>query len=189
MSAILRLAAVAVLTLFAASVPLAAEVGGVKLDDKVSIDGHELVLNGAGMRTKVFLKIYVLGLYLPQPAKDVPAVFAKAPRRIQMNMLRALSADQIVEALLDTMQDNNTPAELAAVKAQTDQLASLIRAFKEVKDKDIITLDFIDGGTRLGWNGKNYGTVPGEAFNQALSKIWLGEKPVQADLKKTLLGG
>jgi hypothetical protein len=189
MSALFRLAAIAVLTLFAGSAALAAEVGGIKLDDKVSIDGHELVLNGAGIRTKIILKLYVVGLYLPQPAKDVSAVFAKSPRRIQMNMLRTLTADQIVDALLDTMQDNNTPAELAAVKAQTDQLASLIRAFKEVKDKDIITLDFIDGGTRLGWNGKNYGTVAGEAFNQALSKIWLGEKPVQADLKKTLLGG
>jgi chalcone isomerase-like protein len=189
MGALVRLTAIVVLTLFATGVAGAAEVGGVKLEDKISLDGHELVLNGAGIRAKLFLKIYVLGLYLPQPAKDVPAVFAKAPRRIQMNMLRALSADQIVDALLDTMQDNNTPAELAAVKAQTDQLASLIRAFKEVKEKDIITLDFIDGGTRLGWNGRSYGTIPGEAFNQALSRIWLGDKPVQADLKKTLLGG
>jgi long-chain acyl-CoA synthetase len=189
MGALVRLAAIAVLALFATGVAGAAEVGGVKLDDKASIDGHELVLNGAGIRTKVFLKIYVLGLYLPQPAKDVSAVFAKSPRRIQMNMLRTLSADQVVDALLDTMQDNNTQAELAAVKAQTDQLASLIRAFKEVKEKDVVTLDFVDGGTRLGWNGKNYGTVPGEPFNQALTKIWLGEKPVQADLKKTLLGG
>jgi hypothetical protein len=189
MNSFLRLAGVTALTLFVAGAAAAAEVGGVKLEDKVSIDGRELALNGAGMRTKVFLKIYVLGLYLPQPAKDVPAVFAEAPRRIQMVMLRVLSAEQIVDALLDTMQDNNTPAELAAVKAQTDQLASLILAFKEVKDRDVITLDFVDGATKLGWNGKSYGTIPGEAFNQALSKIWLGEKPVQTDLKKALLGG
>jgi hypothetical protein len=189
MSALLRLAAIAMLALCAAVAAGAAEVGGVKLDDRVSIGGQELMLNGAGIRTKVFLKIYVVSLYLPQPSKDVSAVFAKAPRRIQMNMLRTLSADQVVEALLDTMHDNNTPAELAAVKTQTDQLASLIREFKEVKEKDIITLDFVDGGTRLGWNGKGYGTMPGEAFNQALTKIWLGDKPVQADLKKILLGG
>ncbi|HEX8009719.1 MAG TPA: chalcone isomerase family protein [Casimicrobiaceae bacterium] len=189
MSPLLRLAGIAVLALFAAGGARAAEVGGVKLDDKVSVGGRELTLNGAGIRTKVFLRIYVVSLYLPQPAKDVAAVFAKAPRRIQMNMLRTLSADQVVEALLDTMRDNNTPAELAAVKAQTDRLASLIRAFKEVKEKDIITLDFVDGGTQLGWNAKSYGTMPGEPFNQALTKIWLGNKPVQADLKKILLGG
>jgi long-chain acyl-CoA synthetase len=189
MRALLRLAAIAAAALFAAGVTGAAEVGGVKLDDKVSLAGREAALNGAGVRVKVFLKIYVVSLYLPQPAKDLNTVFARMPRRIQMNMLRTLSADQVVDALLDTLQDNNTPAELAAVKAQTEQLTSLMRAFKEVKEKDVITLDFVDGGTRLGWNGKSEGTIPGEAFNQALTKIWLGDKPVQADLKKTLLGG
>ena len=33
------------------------------------------------------------------------------------------------------------------------------------------------------------GAVAGEAFNQALTRIWLGDKPVQSDLKKSLLGG
>jgi len=28
-----------------------------------------------------------------------------------------------------------------------------------------------------------------EPFNRALTKIWLGDKPVQADLKKAMLGG
>ena len=32
----------------------AAEVAGVKLDDKATVAGQELVLNGAGLRTKVF---------------------------------------------------------------------------------------------------------------------------------------
>ena len=32
-------------------------------------------------------------------------------------------------------------------------------------------------------------TIPGEAFNAALTKVWLGDKPVQADLKKAMLGG
>ena len=38
---------------------LAADVGGVKLDDKMSVGGQELVLNGAGIRTKGFFKVYV----------------------------------------------------------------------------------------------------------------------------------
>ena len=43
-----------------ASAPaLAAEVAGVKLDDKMSVGGQELVLNGAGIRTKAFFKVYV----------------------------------------------------------------------------------------------------------------------------------
>jgi long-chain acyl-CoA synthetase len=46
----------------------------------------------------------------------------------------------------------------------------------------------VDGATRIGLNGEAKGSIGGDAFNQALTKVWLGEKPVQADLKKSLLG-
>jgi long-chain acyl-CoA synthetase len=189
MRALLRFTAVAALALCTAGAAAAAEVGGVKLDDKVSLAGQELLLNGAGVRTRVVFKVYVASLYLPQPAKDLSAVLEKGPRRIQMNMLRTLAADQLVDALTEGLAENNTPAELAVVKPQVDQLASIMKAFKEVKEKDIVALDFIDGGTRVSLNGEAKGTIPGEPFNQALTRIWLGDKPVQADLKKALLGG
>jgi hypothetical protein len=171
-----------------AAVALAAEVGGVRLDDKVSVGAQELVLNGAGVRTRVVFKIYVASLYLPQKATELAAVLAKSPRRIQLNLLRTLSADQLVEALNEGLAENNTAAELAAVKSQVEALATIMKSFKEVKEKDVITLDFVDGATRIGLNGEAKGSIGGDAFNQALTKVWLGEKPVQADLKKSLLG-
>jgi len=171
-----------------AAVGLAAEVGGVKVDDKVSMGAQELVLNGAGIRTRVVFKVYVASLYLPQKATELAAVLAKNPRRIQLNMLRTLSADQLVEALNEGLAENNPAAELAAVNSQVDQLATIMKSFKEVKEKDVITLDFVDGATRIGLNGEAKGNIGGDAFNQALTKVWLGEKPVQADLKKSLLG-
>ena len=179
---------VGAIALFAAG-EIAAEVGGVRLDDKTTVGGQELVLNGAGVRTRVVFKVYVASLYLPQKAADLPGVLAKGPRRIQMNLLRTLAADQLVDALNEGLTANNTPAELAAVKAQVDQLASIMKAFGEVKENDVVALDFVDGGTRVSLNGAAKGTIPGEAFNQALTRIWLGDKPVQADLKKALLGG
>ena len=177
------------IALLAAWPAAGAVVNSVKLDDRISVGGRALVLNGAGVRAKLMIEIYVVGLYLPQKAKDLPGVFAKGPRRIQLNMLRSAPSEEIIKAIVDTMADNNTPAELAAVKKETDQLVSLIKPFKEVKKGDVITLDFVDGGTLLGRNGKARGRMPGEAFNRALTKIWLGDQPVQADLKQALLGG
>jgi len=171
-----------------AAVAVAAEVAGVRLDDKVSVGAQELVLNGAGVRTRVVFKVYVASLYLPQKATELAAVLAKSPRRIQLNLLRTLSADQLVEALNEGLAENNTAAELAAVKSQVDALATIMKSFKEVEEKDVITLDFVDGATRIGLNGEAKGNIGGDAFNQALTKVWLGEKPVQADLKKSLLG-
>jgi hypothetical protein len=178
-----------VLGLLLAAGVQAAEVGGIKIDDKAAVGGQDLVLNGAGIRTKVFIKIYVGSLYVPAKATTLAAVLAKGPRRIQLNLLRDLSADQLVDALVDGMKEANTAAELAAVKAQTDQMVATMKAFKEVKEKDVVALDFVDGGTKISLNGVAKVTIPGDAFNAALTKIWIGDTPVQADLKKAMLGG
>lgn len=167
----------------------AADVGGVKLDDKVQVGGQELVLNGAGIRTKAIFKVYVASLYVPGKATTPAAVLEKGPRRIQMNLLRDLTPDQLVDALVDGLKDNNSATELAAVKAQTDQMVSIMKSFGAVKEKDVVALDFVDGGTRISLNGTAKGTIPGDAFNKALTRVWLGDNPVQGDLKKAMLGG
>lgn len=78
---------------------------------------------------------------------------------------------------------------LAAVKAETDRRVAIMKSFGEAKEGNVVTLDFIDAATAVGFNGAAKGTIPGEPFNRALTKIWLGERPVQADLKKAMLGG
>ena len=183
-----RVALVALLLLLAGSA-FGLDVGGVKLDDSATVGGQQLVLNGAGIRTRVMFKVYVASLYLPAKTKDAAAVLAKGPRRIQMNLLRTLAPDQLVDALNDGMKENNSEAELATVKAQTDQLMGIMRSLGEVKEGSVVTLDFVDGATAVGFNGTPRGTIAGDAFNTALTKIWLGDKPVQPDLKKALLGG
>jgi len=180
---------IAVAAVVFATGALAVEVAGVKVDDKATVAGQELVLNGAGVRTKVFIKIYVGSLYVPAKAVDLTAVLAKGPRRIQMNIMRSLTPDQLVDALVDGLKENNSEAELAAVKSQTAEMVATMKAFNEVKEKDVVTLDFVDGATKIGLNGTAKVSIPGEAFNRALTKVWLGDHPIQADLKKAMLGG
>ena len=167
----------------------AAEVGGVKLDDKLMLGGQELVLNGAGVRTRAFFKVYVGSVYVPAKATTLAAVLDKAPRRIQLSILRSLSSDQLVGALSDGLKDNNSAADLAAIKPQVDQLVATMKALGDVKEGDVVTLDFVDGATKIGLNGSAQGSIAGDAFNHALTKIWLGDNPVQPDLKKAMLGG
>ena len=183
-----KLLIVGIATLFAATA-FAADIGGVKLADKMTVGGQELVLNGGAVRTKAIFKVYVGSLYLPAKVTDPAGVLAKGPRRIQMNLLRDLSADQLLEALNDGLKDNNTAAEMAAVKAQSDQLSSIMKSFGEVKEGNVVTLDFVDGATVVTSMAPRRGRFPARAFNRALTKIWLGDKPVQADLKKAMLGG
>ena len=44
-------------------------------------------------------------------------------------------------------------------------------------------------GTRISFNNEEIKTVPGLDFKQVLFGIWIGKKPVQADLKQKLLKG
>jgi len=180
---------IAIAALVVATGAFAVEVAGVKVDDRTTVAGQDLVLNGAGVRTKVFIKIYVGSLYVPAKATDLAAVLAKGPRRIQMNILRSLTPDQLVDALVDGLKENNSADELAAVKTQTAELVATMKAFNEVKEKDVVTLDFVDGATKIGLNGAAKGSIAGEPFNRALTKIWLGDHPIQPDLKKAMLGG
>jgi len=174
--------------LFAANA-YALEVAGVKLADKENVGGQELVLNGAGIRTKAIFKVYVGSLYLPAKANSPAAVLAKGPRRVQLNMLRDVSADQMIEALADGVNQGNPAAEAAAVKAQVGELAAILKSVGQLKEGNVLTFDFVDGGTKVGLNGAAKGTIAGEAFNKALTNAWLGENPVQGDLKKAMLGG
>ena len=167
----------------------AVEVGGVKLPDKVSVGGQDLVLNGAGLRTKAIFKVYVGSLYVPAKANSAAAVYAKAPRRVQLDMLRDVTADQMIEALSDGVNQSNSAGEAAAVKAQTAELASIMKSIGQLKEGSVLTFDYVDGATKVSLNGAAKGSIPGEAFNKALFNAWIGDNPVQGDLKKAMLGG
>ena len=171
----------------------AAELAGVKLDDKLRLapGGPELVLNGAGIRTRVIFKVYVAGLYLPEKKGTTREVLALAgPKRVAMTMLRNLGAQQLSEALAEGIRNNSSAAEQEALKARIEELLAIMNALGEAKKGDAILLDFLpDSGTRVVVNGQPRGKpIAGDDFYRALLRIWLGDKPVDGDLKGALLG-
>jgi len=168
----------------------AAEVSGVKVDDKATVGGQELVLNGAGMRTRLFIKVYVGALYVPQKVSNAQGVIGRnQPRRMTMALQRDVGADQLLEALRTGLAENNSQAELDAIKPQVEEFAKIFKSVGEAKGGQMIVIDYTPAeGTRIMLDGAVKGTIAGEAFNKALISTWLGEKPVQESLKKALLG-
>jgi hypothetical protein len=170
----------------------ALEVAGVQLADKVQVGNETLQLNGAGLRTKWFFKVYVCALYLPQKQASAEAIIADDAKihRIALHMLRGLGSKRLYSAFNEAIEANQTPAELAAISGQLKQMAQIFDAVNEVKEGDVITLDYVPSvGTLISVNGVARGTIPGADFNRALLRIWLGSKPAQEDLKKEMLGG
>lgn len=165
------------------------ELEGVKLDDTATVGGQPLVLNGAGVRKRAIFKVYVGSLYVPAKARSAQEVLARSPRRIQLDLLRNLSADQLIGALMDGLKQNLSPAEMQAINVQTGELAAIMKSFGEAKEGSVVTLDFVDNATKVGLDGAARGSIAGAAFNEALTRVWIGEHPAQDDLKKAMLGG
>lgn len=177
-------------SLLAASGLQAAEVAGVHLQDKLRLAGQELVLNGAGIRSKFFVKVYVAGLYAPQRSTSVGTLLeATSPRRMSLHLLREVGADSFYGALEEGLANNLSAAELAAIKPQVDQFATLMKGVGKVREGDVVALDFTADGVAVALNGSQLGLVAGGPFAKALLKVWLGEKPADEALKKALLGG
>ncbi|MFZ5556048.1 MAG: chalcone isomerase family protein [Pseudomonadota bacterium] len=184
-----RLAAVAFLALAASA--MAAEVAGVKLDDKAQVGNSDLVLNGAGVRTKVFFKVYVGALYLPAKTADAKAaIAAPGSKRVMLRMLRDIDAESLASALNEGLEKNLAPAELKALEPKVKELTAILTRDKEIKEATVIFLDGIPGqGTRVTANGSERGVVAGDELFPALLRVWLGDKPADEDLKKGMLGG
>jgi hypothetical protein len=164
----------------------AATYKDVSVPDTVAVGGQSLVLNGMGLRTKFFFKIYVGALYLPTKANTTEAVLAqKGPDRILMHMTYAVSKDQFADAWNEGFHDNN-PNMTQTVQSS---LVQFLAFFGSSKKGDVITLDYIPGqGTQISWNGEFKGNIPGEDFHKALLNVFLGPKPPSKDLKEGLLG-
>jgi hypothetical protein len=166
----------------------AAEVAGVKIDDQARVADTELSLAGAGLRKRVFFQVYAIGLYVRDRKAD--PISQPGPKRVQIHMLRDVGADTFTEALAEGIKANHSEAEAKALEPRVKQLASTIAEIKEAKKGMTIALDWNASATQVVIDGKAAGRpIEGEDFYRALLRIWLGDRPVQDDLKKALLGG
>lgn len=168
----------------------ALEVAGVRLPDSVDAAGQTLVLNGAGVRTRMFFKVYVAALYVPaRTAVSADVVGSSAPRRVDLHLLREVGADTLAKALRDGVAQNHVAAEVTALAPRLEQLEAIMRGIGAARAGDVIGLSFSAAGVEISHNGQLRGSVPDPALARALLRVWLGEQPVDPVLKKALLGG
>jgi hypothetical protein len=177
--------------LILASFPVtAATVNGVEIPDALTAvnDSPALILNGAGVRKKLFLDIYVGALYLPVKSSEAEAILtASGPACVTMHFLyREVSREKIIDAWEDGLAANHGAAEMQALRPQLDQFNAL---FSTMHKGEVIRICYLPGtGTEVRINGERRGTVEGETFFRALLGIWLGAHPVSNDLKQGMLG-
>jgi len=166
----------------------AGELAGVTMADKATVGDQTLQLNGMGLRKKLWIKVYVAGLYLTSPSHDAAAVLAEpGPKKMVMHFLtNKATKSKMDDAWLEGFKENN-PSEWGALEARVQRFMGF---FGDMKDGDVVEMTFVPGeGTTVAINGQSKGTIEGDDFAPALLKVWIGDEPPTEDLKSGVLGG
>ncbi len=167
------------------------ELAGVTLQDRASVAGNPVVLNGAGIRYKTVFKVYTAGLYLGEKAGTTEAVLAmQGPKRIAITMLRDIDSGELGKLFSRGMEDNMDRQAFSKLIPGVIRMSQVFSDHKRLKEGDSFFIDWVPGtGTVLTIKG----AVEGEPFREpaffdALVRIWLGPKPADWQLKDALLG-
>jgi chalcone isomerase-like protein len=184
-----RIATAALLACLSTAVS-AREVEGVKVADTLEAGGRTLLLNGAGVRKKSFLKVkvYVGALYLGARSKDAQAIVAAdEPKAVRMVFLRDVDRDKILDAFKEGFENNSRPG-LAELLPKLELLRPAIPV--EIKERQVLSVVYEPGrGSTVGVEGGATVTVEGKDFADALFRNWLGQEPADTDLKEGMLAG
>jgi len=178
-----------------AGVAHALEIESVQVEDRIALgkNGPQLVLNGAGVRYKMFfIKVYVGALYLTAKKSDADEIIADSgPKRVAMHILiDELTAQELTASLNNALAANHIPAELALIESRIRELNRMMNSIGVIKKGGVIHLDYLPGtGTRVTVNGEQKIIIKGEDFFQAMLRIWIGRKPVDGRLRDAMLDG
>lgn len=166
------------------------EIAGIEMPDKITTTADtELQLNGAGVRTKWFMDLYVSGLYLQGTETDAEAILsADEAMAIRLHMVSGLiTSEKMTEATLEGFE-NATHGETAPLQAEIDQLLSAFGV--PIEKGDIFEFVYAPGtGIQIIKNGNVAQTISSDnAFKRAFFGIWISDKPAQKSLKYEMLG-
>ena len=172
-----------------ASAGQARQIADVELPESMERSGAELVLNGAGVRTRFFIDVYVGGLYLLQPSGDASAIIdADEPMAIKLHILTGLVTPKLMKSSIEEGFERSTAGNTAPIRSQIE---SLMGVYDDgVADEDVFDIVYVPGkGLDVFKNGTHRATVEsGLRFKRALFGIWFSDRPIQASLKRGMLG-
>ena len=158
---------------------------GVSFSTELKLDGENLVINGAGLREKYFMDLYVAGLYLPKKTADAKKViYDDTDMAIH---IKIVSSSVTRERFIESVNEGFAISKHG--NASKEEIKKFVGFFSEpIKEGDKIYLDYIPGkGVRVTKNGDVKGTIAGLDFKKALFGIWFGTPPVQESLKNDML--
>jgi hypothetical protein len=168
----------------------ALEIEGIEIAETLSSADSKtrLLLNGAGLREKFFVDVYIGALYLQAKTPDARAILSDdGPASVLMHILYSeISKQKMTDGWIDGLDANLTKSERQAIQPRLEAFNKLFTATYE---GDVLSIEYTpEKGTEVRINGEWRGAVEGNDFFRALLRIWIGSNPVSKSLKQDMLG-
>ena len=182
---------VAFLVLSVVGPALAQDITEPKSGTKFAVKDADTSLLGVGLRTKTFakIKVYAIGLYVADSAISGPLkgkagtpelyrelVNGDFKKKVVMKFVRDVSTDQIRDAFHDSMK---------GVGGRVDEWISYFTEIRSGQDCVIAWTPGVGLETKVA--GVDKPPINDKSLASAVFGIWLGDKPIQDDLKKDLV--
>ena len=160
---------------------------GVRFPEKVG----ETTLLGVGLRTKTILKVkvYAIGLYVADAAiagslkgkvgADLyrELVWGDFPKEVHLRLVRDVSASQMQDSIREALE-----------RAARPRVDAFVAYFGDIKTGQEYVLRWAPGGTlETVANGVAKPPIADKDFAAAVFGIWLGDEPIQEDVKRELV--
>jgi Chalcone isomerase-like len=184
-------AGLAALIFSAGALAATVDVGGVKIEDTVTVQNTKLALNGSGVRYKAVFKVYAAGLYVGKKVATPEEFFAATgPKRMSITMLREVDSNELGKTFTKGFEDNSPKSEMSKLIPGLIKMGQIFSDQKKLLAGENFTIDWIPGtGTVISVKGKPQGEPFKEPeFYAALMRIWFGPNPADWKLKDALLG-
>ncbi|MDR6846278.1 chalcone isomerase family protein [Flavobacterium granuli] len=162
---------------------------GVTIPRTMKFENKTLQLNGAGSRSKMWVEVYIQALYLSHLSQNPKEIINdNLEMSIRIEITSALVSSGKLTRALNTGFEKSAGTNFITFKPKMELLKSYLS--EEITKGDVFELTYnpTDSSVWVIKNGTLKGKVPGFDFKKVFFGIWLGDNPVDEELKNSLLG-
>jgi len=164
------------------------EIAGIRPAKTIVVGNSNLNLNGAGVRTKYFMDMYVGALYLKTKSNDQKEIInTNESMAITLDIVSSfITSKKMIDAVNEGFQ-NSTNGNTAPFKTEIETFKDFFKA--EINKGDHFLIAYEKGvGIVVTKNGNKMPPIKGFEFKKALFGIWFCDKPADKDLMIGMLG-
>jgi len=169
----------------------AVEVGGIKVEESLSIYNNTLPLNGAGAVLSGKNPLYVVRIYAKQAFGSMEELFAMpGPKRLSITAVKDTDTAPIVKMFNRGLEATANKNEMAKLVPGMMRVGALFGARKMLRPGETMSIDWVPITGMVIYVGNQ---LQGEPFKdaeffRAAASVWMGPDAIDPLVKSALLG-